>query len=92
MFPYCRTAEVIYFASNGHPGYGGLDLFKATQTVSGHWTVENMGMPLNSSADDFGITFGRGENGFFSSNRKDARGYDHIFSFELPEIKVWISG
>ena len=92
MFPYCRTDEVIYFASNGHPGYGGLDLFKATQTVSGHWNVENMGMPMNSSADDFGITFGRGEYGFFSSNRKDARGYDHIFSFELPEIKVWISG
>ena len=92
MFPYCRTDEVIYFASNGHPAYGGLDLFKATQTVSGHWNVENMGMPMNSSADDFGITFGRGEYGFFSSNRKDARGYDHIFSFELPEIKVWISG
>lgn len=92
MFPYCRTDNVIYFASDGHPGYGGLDLFKATQTESGLWIIENMGEPINSSADDFGITFGKGETGYFSSNRKDARGYDHIYSFELPEIKVWISG
>ena len=51
-----------------------------------------MGMPVNSAGDDFGITFGKGEYGFLSSNRNDGRGYDHIYSFELPEIKVWISG
>ena len=51
-----------------------------------------MGQPINSAGDDFGITFGEGESGFFSSNRGDGRGYDHIFSFELPEIKVTISG
>ena len=47
---------------------------------------------MNSQGDDFGITFGPGESGFFSSNRGDARGYDHIFSFNLPEIKITISG
>lgn len=92
MFPYCRTDNTIYFASDGHPGYGGLDIFKATLTASDLWLVENMGEPMNSSADDFGITFGDGEWGFFSSNRKDGNGRDHIYSFELPEIKVWISG
>ena len=92
MFPFVRSDSVIYFASNGHPGYGGLDIFRAEQTKSGGWNVTNMGTPVNSAADDFGITFGEGENGFFSSNRGDARGYDHIFSFELPEIKVTISG
>ena len=51
-----------------------------------------MGIPLNSAGDDFGITFGPGESGFFSSNRGDGRGYDHIFSFELPELKIGISG
>ena len=51
-----------------------------------------MGLPMNSSGDDFGITYGEGESGFFSSNRKDARGYDSIYSFELPEILVTISG
>lgn len=91
-FPYCRTDNVLYFASDGHAGCGGLDIFKAVQNESGFWTVENMGMPMNSPGDDFGITFGKGEYGFFSSNRNDARGYDHIYSFELPEIKVWISG
>ena len=92
MFPYVRTDSVLYFASNGHPGYGGLDIFRAELTKSGGWNVTNMGTPVNSSADDFGITFGEGESGFFSSNRGDARGYDHIFTFELPEIKVTISG
>ncbi len=92
MFPYVRTDSLLYFASDGHPGYGGLDLFRARLTPSGGWEITNMGTPVNSAADDFGITFGDGENGFFSSNRGDNRGYDHIFSFELPELKILISG
>lgn len=92
MFPFVRTDSVIYFASDGHPGYGGLDIFKATQKPSGGWEVVNMGTPMNSAADDFGITFGEGESGFFTSNRNDARGYDNIYSFELPELKILISG
>lgn len=93
MFPYMRTDSVMYFASDGHPGYGSLDIFRAELTKSGGWKVENMGRPVNSSADDFGITFEPGaERGFLSSNRDDARGYDHIFSFELPELQIWISG
>ncbi len=92
MFPYVRTDSVLYFASTGHPGYGGLDIFRAEQTKSGGWTVTNMGTPVNSASDDFGITFGTGESGYFSSNRGDSRGYDHIFSFELPELKITISG
>lgn len=92
MFPYVRSDSVIYFASDGHPGYGGLDLFKATQKPSGGWEVVNMGTPVNSAADDFGITFGEGESGFFTSNRNDARGYDNIYSFELPDLRILISG
>jgi peptidoglycan-associated lipoprotein len=93
MFPYSRTDSLLYFSSDGHPGFGGLDLFKAKLNTTGdYWSVENMGQPMNSNGDDFGITFGPGETGFFSSNRGDRRGYDHIYSFELPEIKVTISG
>ncbi len=92
MFPYMRTDSILYFASDGHPGFGGLDIFKATLTPSGGWRVENIGQPVNSAADDFGITFGNGESGFFSSNRGDARGYDHIYSFELPDLRITISG
>lgn len=94
MFPYMLTDSVLIFASDGHPGLGGLDLFRATLTPSGGWMVENMGAPLNSEGDDFGITYatpGR-EAGFFSSNRSDARGYDHIYSFELPDLRILISG
>ena len=91
-FPYCRSDSVLYFASDGHPGYGGLDLFRAEMQPSGGWTVVNMGKPMNSTADDFGITYGPGEYGFFSSNRGDARGYDHIWAFELPDLKINISG
>ncbi len=92
MFPYMRTDSVLYFASDGHPGFGGLDIFRAEMTPSGGWNVTNMGRPINSAGDDFGITFGKGESGFYSSNRGDARGYDHIYSFELPELKITISG
>lgn len=92
MFPYMRSDSVLYLSSNGHVGMGGLDLFKAQMTASGGWKVENMGVPMNSSADDFGITFGEGESGYFTSNRGDGRGYDHIYSFELPELQIWISG
>ena len=99
-FPNVRTDSLLYFASDGHPGMGGLDLFLATlqprdekdRTAMDRWVIENMGVPMNSSADDFGITFGEGESGFFSSNRGDARGYDHIFSFIKPDLEIWISG
>lgn len=93
MFPYLRADTLLYFSSDGHPGFGGLDLFKANLNSTGdRWSVENMGLPMNSAGDDFGITFGQGESGFFSSNRGDARGYDNIYSFEYPEVKVTISG
>ena len=93
MFPYVRDSVTLYFASNGHPGMGGLDLFKATQDSTRKWKVENLGAPINSIADDFGITFaGKEERGFFCSNRNDARGYDHIYSFERPTITIFIEG
>lgn len=93
QFPYLRGDSILYFASDGHAGMGGLDLFKAVQAPSGGWSVENMGWPVNSPADDFGITYAQGsESGFFSSNRGDARGYDHIYTFELPNLEIWISG
>lgn len=94
VFPYMLTDSIMYFSSDGHPGLGGLDIFKATLTPSGGWLVENMGSPMNSEGDDFGITFatpGR-EAGYFSSNRGDGRGYDHLYSFELPDLKILISG
>lgn len=93
MFPYVRTDSLLYFSSDGHSGFGGLDIFTARLNSTGNrWSIDNMGVPMNSPGDDFGITFGEGESGFFSSNRGDGRGYDHIYSFVLPELNITISG
>lgn len=94
MFPYLRNDTTLYFSSDGHPGMGGLDIFKAVYNRnSKKWDLSNMGHPVNSFADDFGITFaGEREEGFFSSNRNDARGYDHIYSFFKPIIQTKIEG
>lgn len=94
MFPTFRENGELYFSSNGHPGMGGLDIFRAVQdSVSGQWKIRNMRSPVNSMGDDFGLTFEHGHNrGFFSSNRGDARGWDHIYSFEVPEIEYTVTG
>ncbi|WP_242047159.1 OmpA family protein [Dysgonomonas sp. HGC4] len=94
MFPYVRTDSTFYFSSDGHPGMGGLDIFKATlNNKTKAWRIENMGSPLNSQADDFGLTFeGDKEAGFFSSNRGDGKGLDHIYSFEYPIVRVAVEG
>ncbi len=94
-FPYVRSDGSLYFSSDGHPGMGGLDIFRAAAVgdpADLRWKVENMGFPINSAGDDFGITFGKGEDGFFSSNRGDARGYDHIYSFEYDPVRITIEG
>lgn len=92
VFPYVHPDGTLYFASNGHPGMGGLDIFKAAQTVEGEWNVENMGYPLNSPADDFGITFEKEtERGFFTSNR-NRRSVDNIYSFYLPPLFFNVEG
>ena len=93
MFPSVRADGTLFFASNGHAGFGGLDIYKATPKKEGGWTVVNMGAPINSSGDDFGITFsGNEQKGFFSSNRNETKGNDAIWSFILPEEAYGIAG
>lgn len=93
MFPTVRADGTLYFSSDGKPGMGGLDIFKATQDLQQKWNVENVGAPINSFNDDFGISFaGSTNDGFFSSNREDYKGYDRIWSFELPELEYIVSG
>ena len=94
LFPTAVSDSVIYFSSDGHPGMGGLDLFEARLDKSGiEWHVTNMGYPINSSMDDFGITFEQNrKSGYFSSNRDDARGRDHIYRIDYPELSIQIEG
>ena len=92
VFPYIHYDGTLYFSSNGHIGMGGLDIFKAGKNQSGKWNVENMRYPINSPADDFGITFEKeNERGYFTSNRA-RRGTDNIFAFYLPPLVFNVSG
>ena len=92
-FPTFRPNGDLYFSSDGHVGLGGLDVYVARQNAAQQWTIEHPGFPLNSNGDDFGLTFeGPYNRGFFSSNRGDARGWDHIYAFEYPEIVQSIKG
>ncbi|MCX6333740.1 MAG: OmpA family protein [Bacteroidia bacterium] len=92
LFPYLRSDGNLYFSSDGLIGMGGLDIFKAVPQPDGSWVVTNMKAPINSSADDFGITFeNENEKGIFSSTRK-GRGNDELYSFEFPPLKFNITG
>lgn len=92
-FPAFRPNGDFYFSSNGHPGLGGYDIFIARVGNDHRYHLEHPGYPLNSQGDDFGITFeGPYNRGFFSSNRNDGRGWDHIYSFNNPEIVNTIKG
>ena len=100
LYPTIRSNGVLYFSSTGHPGYGGLDIFKAERDTAAidslntmGWVIYNMGAPFNTNGDDFGITFaGEEERGFFSSNRGQRKGLDFIYSFVLPEMEFIVEG
>jgi outer membrane protein OmpA-like peptidoglycan-associated protein len=93
MFPTFRPNGDLYFSSNGHHGMGGLDIYCATLDIENRWNISNLQAPVNSPNDDFGMTFeGHYTRGYFSSNRGDARGWDHIYSFFLPETVHTLTG
>lgn len=95
VFPFLRGDTVLYFASDGHPGMGGLDIFKSVRQPDGSWGPPvNLKPPINSSADDFGISWhpeGRNE-GLFSSNRRGGKGGDDIYSFVIPPVIFNVRG
>ena len=101
MFPTFRPNGDLYFSSNGHEGMGGLDIYIA-KPIETHdnisknaqlYVIEHPGYPLNSQGDDFGMTFeGMKNKGFFSSNRGDGKGWDHIYSFAKPDIIQTVKG
>ncbi len=92
VFPYVHPDGTLYFSSDGHPGMGGLDIFRTLKMDNGDLAAINMGYPINSPADDFGIVFeNRVERGYFSSNR--GRGnIDNIYSFYLPPLVFNVQG
>ncbi len=92
-FPTFRPNGDLYFSTDGREGMGGLDIYIAHPDTLREWVLEHPGYPLNSNGDDFGMTFeGVFNRGYFSSNRGDARGWDHIYRFENPEIMQTVKG
>lgn len=89
LFPFVSDANKLYYASDGLPGLGGLDIFEATRR-RGKIIVTNMGAPVNSNADDFGFFLYSPNEGFLTSNRAEGKGDDDIYSFvnNDPDIKV----
>ncbi|UXP33175.1 OmpA family protein [Reichenbachiella agarivorans] len=89
LFPYVGGTGMLYFASDGHPGFGGLDLFQATRNA-GAEVIENLGEPINSAADDFGLYLFNPSRGFFTSNRQGGMGDDDIYTFvnDDPDLKI----
>jgi peptidoglycan-associated lipoprotein len=94
MFPYLRSDTVLYFASDGHPGLGGLDMFYTTIDDEGMWTIpENIKPPMNSEFNDFGIVFHpEEEKGYFSSDRRGRKGLEDIYYFIVPPVEFTITG
>lgn len=88
-FPFVSDDNELYFASDGHPGLGGLDIFVAELSEAGIRNLQNVGEPVNSPFDDFAYLLdSASRNGFFSSNRPTGKGYDDIYKFtETRKLK-----
>jgi len=92
MFPFMRADGTLYYSSTKPPTMGGLDIFYARKNEDGKWVSENMKPPFNSNGNDFGIYIYAGEDkGYFTSDRKGARGED-IYYFEKTPLIFNLEG
>jgi len=83
MFPFIHSDGTLYFASDGLVGFGGLDIYAAIPQADGWWSIVNMGYPLNSPKDDFGLIIDDdSQTGYYSSNRNGGEGFDDIYAFK----------
>lgn len=87
VFPYMTLDNLLYFASDGHDGLGGLDVFEVKMKDDKPGKVYNMGKPINTSADDFAMAFAEDKTfGYLSSNRKGDNSNDDIYRFDVLRV------
>jgi outer membrane protein OmpA-like peptidoglycan-associated protein len=87
-FPFVGHDNTLYFASDGHLGLGGLDVFETKLTNGSYSKPQNLGKPINSSMDDFGFIVNDKNVGYLSSNREGGNGFDDIYSFTVCSQKI----
>lgn len=103
LYPYAVSDSLLYFASDGHVGLGGLDIYRAQLLPSGRYEVTHLPTPINSPADDYGLAPAPRvseldpmghllEVGFLASSRDDQRGRPHLYRFERARIETLIEG
>lgn len=88
LFPFYHEDGELYFASDGHLGLGGQDIFRSEDLGGGIWgQATNLGAPVNSTADDFGLILkSNGSQGYFTSNREGGVGNDDIYAFTPRQV------
>ena len=87
FFPFISNDGALYFASDGHGGLGGLDIYSSVPVAGGFNEIHNMGYPVNSAQDDFGLALdSTGLKGYFSSNRSEGKGDDDLYFLAINKI------
>jgi outer membrane protein OmpA-like peptidoglycan-associated protein/tetratricopeptide (TPR) repeat protein len=97
QFPYISDENKLFFASDGHIGFGLLDVFLAEETKEGYSKPLNLGLPINTNMDDFSFIYNdNSKRGFFASNRQEGKGDDDIYSFlqisPLKDFQYFVQG
>lgn len=98
QFPFASPDNKLYFSSDGHLGYGSLDVFVSEINGNEYSKPVNIGLPLNSNSDDFSFTISDNKEGYFASNREGGKGKDDIYQFKeikdliVEDCKQFIAG
>jgi outer membrane protein OmpA-like peptidoglycan-associated protein len=87
LYPYLLNDSILFFSTDGHGGLGGYDVYSKDLNNTNEY-ARNMGFPVNSSSNDYGIFFETGLSGYFTSNREGGKGNDDIYKFSIHQLKL----
>lgn len=87
LYPYMMNDSIVFFATDGHGGLGGFDIYSKNLAQENDYS-RNLGNPINSAANDYGVYFDSGLSGYFTSNREGGVGHDDIYRFTIHQLKL----